>query len=99
VVDGGLQERLRRAQVGDVASLTGLDTAVYFSCSWILLSLSALDELLPAALANQASVIAAGVFNSGVLADPDGSDELVNFFYRPAPAEMVDRDALPRTDG
>jgi aryl-alcohol dehydrogenase-like predicted oxidoreductase len=69
----------------------GLVDCVMVAGRWTLLDQSALDELLSAALANQASVIAAGVFNSGVLADPDGSDELVNFFYRPAPAEIVDR--------
>ena len=58
---------------------------------WTLLDQSALDDLLPAAVAHGASVIAGGVFNSGVLADPDADTELTNFFYRPAPPEIIDR--------
>jgi D-threo-aldose 1-dehydrogenase len=43
------------------------------------------------------SVIAAGVFNSGVLADPDADDRFVNYNYRPAPPEIRDRVRRIRT--
>lgn len=69
----------------------GLVDCVLVAGRWTLLDQSALDDLLPAATAQGASVIAGGVFNSGVLADPDGGDEFARFFYRPAPLEVTDR--------
>jgi D-threo-aldose 1-dehydrogenase len=55
---------------------------------WTLLDQGALQELLPMALARKVSVIAAGVFNSGVLASPD---ENATFDYAPSPREIKDR--------
>ncbi len=52
-----------------------------------LLDRSALDELLPVAAEHGVGIIAAGVFNSGVLADPRGA---AFFDYRPASAAIVD---------
>ncbi|MDR2293982.1 MAG: aldo/keto reductase [Microbacterium sp.] len=46
------------------------------------------DDLLPAARERGIGVIAAGVFNSGILVDPIGSPY---FDYREAPAEMQQR--------
>ncbi|WDZ87757.1 aldo/keto reductase [Micromonospora cathayae] len=55
---------------------------------YTLLDQSALGELLPRALDRGTRIIAAGVFNSGILAtgDPDGF-----YNYRKAPADIVDR--------
>ena len=58
---------------------------------WTLFDQSAIDDLLPTASLHHVSVIAARVFNSGVLADPDADDRFVNYFYRPAPPEIRDR--------
>jgi D-threo-aldose 1-dehydrogenase len=52
-----------------------------------LLDQSALDDLLPLCAATGVSVIAAGVFNSGLLADPGRAD--ATFDYGPAPTGMV----------
>jgi D-threo-aldose 1-dehydrogenase len=70
---------------------SGLVDCVLLAGRWTLLDQSALDDLLPAAVTHGASVIAAGVFNSGVLADPDADERFANFFYRPAPPEIVER--------
>jgi D-threo-aldose 1-dehydrogenase len=70
---------------------SGMVDCVMIAGRWTLLDQSAIDDLLPAASLHHVSVIAAGVFNSGVLADPDGADEFVNYFYRPAPPEIRDR--------
>ncbi|GAA2050781.1 aldo/keto reductase [Leifsonia soli] len=53
-----------------------------------LLDRSAEAELLPAAAERGVGVIAAGVFNSGILADPEGTPF---FDYRQATPEMRDR--------
>jgi len=53
-----------------------------------LLDQSAAKDLLPVALAKDVAVIAAGVFNSGILANPvDGA----MFNYAPASPEILDR--------
>lgn len=54
-----------------------------------LLDQIALNDLLPAALEKKVDVIAAGVFNSGILADPDNPAATYN--YEPASREMRDR--------
>jgi len=69
----------------------GLVDCVMLAGRWTLLDQSAIDDLLPVAEARSVSVIAAGVFNSGVLADPDADERFVNYFYRPASPEIVDR--------
>jgi D-threo-aldose 1-dehydrogenase len=57
---------------------------------YTLLDQSGLDDLLPACAERGVSVVAAGVFNSGVLALdrplPDAT-----YDYQPAPREVVDR--------
>jgi D-threo-aldose 1-dehydrogenase len=69
----------------------GLVDSVLVAGRWTLLDQSALDDLLPAAVEQGVSVIAAGVFNTGVLADPDASEQFANFFYRPAPPDIRER--------
>jgi len=69
----------------------GLVDSVLVAGRWTLLDQSALNDLLPAALRRGVGVIAAGVFNSGVLADPDAGRQFANFFYRPAPPEIIER--------
>jgi D-threo-aldose 1-dehydrogenase len=53
-----------------------------------LLDQGALTELLPTCLDRGISLIAGGVFNSGILADPDHA---ATFEYAPAPPELVRR--------
>jgi D-threo-aldose 1-dehydrogenase len=55
---------------------------------YTLLDRSAAAELLPAALRRGVSVIAGGVFNSGVLAAPGAG---ATYDYRAAPAELIAR--------
>jgi D-threo-aldose 1-dehydrogenase len=55
---------------------------------YTLLDRSAAEELLPVAAANGVDVIAAGVFNTGILADP--TDDAM-YDYRPATADELDR--------
>lgn len=52
---------------------------------YTLLDQSALDELFPACLRRNISVVVGGVFNSGILADPFGQNQ---FDYEPAPAQI-----------
>ena len=53
-----------------------------------LLDQSGLDELLPLCAERGIAVIAGGVFNSGILADPRPG---ARYNYRPAPAGLVER--------
>ncbi|MDW4574221.1 aldo/keto reductase [Microbacterium sp. M3] len=53
-----------------------------------LLDRTAEADLLPAARAHGVGIIAAGVFNSGILADPEGAPY---FDYKPAATELVER--------
>jgi D-threo-aldose 1-dehydrogenase len=69
----------------------GLVDCVLISGQWTLLDQTAGEELLPIALERGVAVIAASVFNSGILADPDADPAFVNFKYRPAPQEIVER--------
>jgi D-threo-aldose 1-dehydrogenase len=55
---------------------------------YTLLDQSGLDELLPLAQERGVSVLAGGVFNSGLLADPKPG---ATYNYVTAPAELVDR--------
>ena len=56
---------------------------------YTLLEQGALDELLPAAEQRGVAVVVGGVMNSGVLANPSGTDS--RFDYVPAPPATVDR--------
>jgi D-threo-aldose 1-dehydrogenase len=66
---------------------TDVDT-VLIAGRYTLLDRSAAAELLPAALRRGVPVIAGGVFNSGLLADPVAG---AAYNYRTAPAELVER--------
>jgi D-threo-aldose 1-dehydrogenase len=55
---------------------------------YTLLDQSGLDELLPLCTEHGASVVAGGVFNSGLLADPSPR---ATYDYVPAPPELVER--------
>lgn len=65
----------------------GVD-CVLLAGRYTLLDQSGLDELLPLCEREGVTVIAAGVFNSGLLADPNPG---AHFDYAPAPAALVER--------
>ena len=77
------------AMLADFVRHTDLDI-VMLAGRYTLLDQSGLDDLLPACQERGVSVVAAGVFNSGVLAldrpPPDAA-----YDYQPAPPEVVDR--------
>ena len=55
---------------------------------YTLLDQSALDDLIPAARRRGVSIVIGGVFNSGILVDPERGP---TFDYRPAPDEVIER--------
>ncbi|WP_407938111.1 aldo/keto reductase [Motilibacter rhizosphaerae] len=57
---------------------------------YTLLEQGALDDVLPAAIETGKSVVAAGVFNSGLLAQDDVPDD-ATYEYRQAPTELLSR--------
>jgi D-threo-aldose 1-dehydrogenase len=65
----------------------GVD-CVLLAGEYTLLDQNGTHELLPLCAATGTRVVAAAVFNSGILADP--SDD-ATFFYAPAPPELLDR--------
>ncbi|MEV6299922.1 aldo/keto reductase [Actinoplanes sp. NPDC051861] len=67
---------------------TGELDAVLLAGRFTLLDQSGADELLPLCADRDVSVIAAGVFNSGLLADPRPG---ARFDYAPAEPHLVDR--------
>ncbi|BBH70676.1 oxidoreductase [Actinoplanes sp. OR16] len=67
---------------------TGLLDAVLLAGRYTLLDQSGGDELLPACAEKGVAVVAAGVFNSGLLADPHPG---ARYDYAPAGAALVDR--------
>ncbi|MET7456007.1 aldo/keto reductase [Streptomyces sp. NPDC005574] len=73
--------RFLRETAADLVMLAGRYT---------LLDQSALDDVLPAALALGKNVVAAGVFNSGLLSH-DRPAEGMKYDYRDAPPALVDR--------
>ena len=69
--------------------VTGTDVdAVLVAGRYTLLDNSAARDLLPAAQRRGVSVIAGGVFNSGLLAAPVAG---ATYDYQPAPAELIER--------
>jgi D-threo-aldose 1-dehydrogenase len=79
--DTGMLTRLVRETDVDAVMLSGYYT---------LLQQSALDELLPACTERGISILAASIFNSGVLATPRPAPD-ARFEYRPAPEELIQR--------
>ncbi|AVV44481.1 aldo/keto reductase [Streptomyces sp. ID05-04B] len=79
--DPGMLARLVRETDADVVMLSGRYT---------LLDHSALDDLLPACVERGVSVLAASVFNSGLLATPRPADGAA-FDYAPAPPDVLRR--------
>jgi D-threo-aldose 1-dehydrogenase len=75
------------APLARIAQEAGVD-CVLVAGRLTLLDRSAADELLPRCAANGVSVIAAGVFNSGLLAAPAAG---ATYDYAPAPAVLVQR--------
>jgi D-threo-aldose 1-dehydrogenase len=75
-----LAEFIRRCDV-DVVMLAGRYT---------LLDQSALDDLLPLAQQRGVGVVAAGVYNSGLLGRDEVPDQ-AHYEYRPAPPELIAR--------
>jgi D-threo-aldose 1-dehydrogenase len=69
----------------------GVVDCVLISGQWTLLDQTALDELLPLALDRGVAVIAASVFNSGILADPDAGPAFVNYKYQPPAPEVLEK--------
>jgi D-threo-aldose 1-dehydrogenase len=67
---------------------TGELDCVLLAGRYTLLDQSGLAELLPLCADRGVSVIAAGVFNSGLLADPRPG---ASFDYAPAPPEVLER--------
>ena len=79
--DASLLARLVRETDMDVVMLAGRYT---------LLEQDSLDDLLPLCAERGVGVVAAGVFNSGLLARPQPSRE-AKYDYETAPRELVDR--------
>jgi D-threo-aldose 1-dehydrogenase len=79
--DPTMLARFLRETPADVVMLAGRYT---------LLDQSGLDELLPAAVALGKSVVAVGVFNSGLLAGARPGPD-ATFDYRPAAQELIER--------
>ncbi len=75
-----LAEFVRRCDI-DVAMIAGRYT---------LLDQSALDDLLPAAEERGVGVVAAGVYNSGLLARAEVPDDAI-YEYRDAPGDLIQR--------
>lgn len=75
----------------------GLVDCVLISGQWTLLDQTAGEELLPLAAERGVTVIAASVFNSGILADPDADPAFVNYRYQPPSPEIVERTRRIRT--
>jgi D-threo-aldose 1-dehydrogenase len=77
------------AMLSRFAANTELDV-VMCAGRFSLLEQPALADLLPTAIKRNVSVVAAGVFNSGILAT-DSPSSSSHYNYAPAPAEIVDK--------
>lgn len=77
------------AMLARFASNTELDV-VMCAGRFSLLEQPALDDLMPIAMRRNVSVVAAGVFNSGILATENPGPG-ANYNYAPAPEEVVAR--------
>lgn len=77
------------AKLATLVRETDVDV-VMLSGRYTLLDHSALDDLMPACAERGVSVLAASVFNSGVLAVPR-PDQSAHYDYEPAPPEVLER--------
>jgi D-threo-aldose 1-dehydrogenase len=77
------------AMLADFARHTDVDVLM-LAGRYTLLEQTALDDLLPVCADRGVAVVAAGVFNSGLLARPMPSPT-ARYEYREAPGELVDR--------
>ena len=77
------------AMLADFARHTDVDVLM-LAGRYTLLDQSALDDLLPACVDRDVVVVAAGVFNSGLLARP-APTPAAHYEYGTAPSELVDR--------
>ena len=77
----------RAAPLADLVRATGLD-CVLLAGRYTLLDQSGLDELLPLCRQRDVPVLAAGVYNSGLLADPKPG---APYDYRPADPDRLRR--------
>jgi D-threo-aldose 1-dehydrogenase len=75
--------------LADFIRNTDLDV-IMLAGRFTLFEQGAMDDLLPLAAERNVSVVAAGVFNSGLLAK-DRPDENANYNYEPAPQSVLDR--------
>lgn len=75
--------------LADFIRHTDLDV-IMLAGRFTLYEQGALDDLLPLASERSVSMVAAGVFNSGLLAK-DRPDASSNYNYEPAPKEVLDR--------
>lgn len=75
--------------LADLVRLADVDI-VMLAGRYTLLEQDALDDLLPACEARGVSVVAAGIFNSGLLARPRPADD-AKYDYGEAPRELVER--------
>lgn len=80
--DSATAARFLRAGQFDVVLIAGRYT---------LLEQTALDDLLPEAERQRVQVVAAGVFNSGILAAASAADPSATYDYAPAPAPVIAR--------
>ena len=77
------------AMLADLVRETDVDV-VMLACRYTLLEQGALDELLPVCEERRVAVVAAGVFNSGLLAQARPPDR-AKYNYEDAPPELVER--------
>lgn len=75
--------------LADLVRLVDLDV-VMLANRYTLLEQAALDDLLPACEARGVSVVAAAIFNSGLLARPRPAED-ARYDYGDAPPELVER--------
>jgi len=81
-----LGERLNRRAEEAVADVD----VVMLAGRYTLLEQDSLDDLLPVCVERRAGIVAAGIFNSGILAQAHPSPD-AKYDYRDAPREVVDR--------
>ena len=77
------------AMLADLVRLTDIDV-VMLAGRYTLLEQDALDDLLPACEARGVSVVAAGIFNSGLLARPRPAED-AKYNYGETPHDLIER--------